>query len=225
MLITSNSCFFGHTKRSCSSRLYHIANPVASQYNTLSLFLLRSQNINTCPLNTSSFISCSTIVANPSIVPDFPTGLGSDVYSRSSTVALNAAAMPLIARYLEVIQARVTAVIPKAQILLMQSSGGSITVGASKQTPVHLITSGPAAGVLAAQFIGEATGRRVVEQARESQRIIRDRYEAGLAPASDVLRAAELVAQAESSRTSAVIDVHVTAAAIDRAVGRSGLKQ
>ena len=71
----------------------------------------------------------------------------------------------------------------------------------------------------------EATGRRVVEQARESQRIIRDRYEAGLAPASDVLRAAELVAQAESSRTSAVIDVHVTAAAIDRAVGRSGLKQ
>lgn len=71
----------------------------------------------------------------------------------------------------------------------------------------------------------EATGRRVVEQARESQRIIRDRYDAGLASASDVLRAAELVAQAESARTSAVIDVHVTAAAIDRAAGRSGSKQ
>jgi outer membrane protein TolC len=67
----------------------------------------------------------------------------------------------------------------------------------------------------------EAAGRRIVEQAHESQRIIRDRYDAGLASASDVLRAAELVAQAESARTSAVIDVHVTAAALDRAAGRS----
>jgi len=83
-------------------------------------------------------------------------------YERASTVALNAATVPLMARYLEVIQARVTAVIPKAQILLMQSSGGSITVGAAKQTPVHLITSGPAAGVLAAQFIGQATDREDV---------------------------------------------------------------
>ncbi len=101
-------------------------------------------------------------------LPDVCLSASSDVcreireYERASTVTLNAAAMPLMARYLEVIQARVTAVIPKAQILLMQSSGGSITVGASKQTPVHLITSGPAAGVLAAQFIGEATGRRDV---------------------------------------------------------------
>jgi len=70
----------------------------------------------------------------------------------------------------------------------------------------------------------EATGRRAVEQARESQRIIRDRYDAGLAPASDVLRAAELLAQAESARTGAIIDVHLTAAGIDRAVGRSGLE-
>lgn len=71
----------------------------------------------------------------------------------------------------------------------------------------------------------EAAGRRIVEQAKESQRIIRDRYDAGLASASDVLRAAELVAHAESTRTSAVIDVHVSAAAIDKAAGRSGSKQ
>ena len=71
----------------------------------------------------------------------------------------------------------------------------------------------------------EATGRRIVEQARESQRIVRDRYEAGLASASDVLRAAELLAQAESARTTAVIDVHVTAAALDWAAGRSGPTQ
>ena len=101
-------------------------------------------------------------------LPEVSLSASSDVcreireYERSSTVALNAATMPLMARYLEVVQARVTAVIPKAQVLLMQSSGGSMTVGAAKQTPVHLITSGPAAGVLAAQFIGRATGRENV---------------------------------------------------------------
>jgi outer membrane protein len=66
----------------------------------------------------------------------------------------------------------------------------------------------------------ERTGRRMVEQARESQRIIRDRYEAGLAPASEMLRAAELVAQAEAARIAAAIDVHVAVAALERATGR-----
>jgi outer membrane protein TolC len=66
----------------------------------------------------------------------------------------------------------------------------------------------------------ELVSRRMVEQALESQRIIRDRYEAGLAPASDVLRAAELLARAEAGRTAAIVDAHVTAAALDRAVGR-----
>jgi outer membrane protein len=66
----------------------------------------------------------------------------------------------------------------------------------------------------------ERTGRRMVEQARESQRIIRDRYEAGLAPASELLRAAELVAQAEAARIAAAINVHVAAAALERAAGR-----
>ena len=65
----------------------------------------------------------------------------------------------------------------------------------------------------------EAAERRIVEQARESQRMVRDRYEAGLSQAADVLRAAELVAQAEAARTAALMDLQVTAAALDRAVG------
>jgi outer membrane protein TolC len=68
----------------------------------------------------------------------------------------------------------------------------------------------------------EQATRRMVEQARESQRIIRDRYEAGLAPATDVLRAAELLARAESATTAALVDVHVTAAALERAAGTPG---
>jgi outer membrane protein len=66
----------------------------------------------------------------------------------------------------------------------------------------------------------EQTGRRMVEQARESQRIIRDRYGAGLTPASEMLRAAELVAQAEAASIAAAIDVHVATAALERAAGR-----
>jgi len=66
----------------------------------------------------------------------------------------------------------------------------------------------------------EAVGRAAVEQARESQRIIRDRYDAGMAPASDLLGANTAVLDAETLRTSTLVDLLVSAAALDRAVGR-----
>lgn len=61
--------------------------------------------------------------------------------------------------------------------------------------------------------------RAMVDQASESRRIIRERYEAGLAPASDLTRANELVLRAEATHIAALVDVHVTAAAVDRAAG------
>jgi N-methylhydantoinase A len=80
-------------------------------------------------------------------------------FERTSTVALNAAAMPVVARYLAALRERVERVLPASRVLLMRSNGGSMTVGAARQAPVHLIYSGPAAGVLACQFIGRLTGR------------------------------------------------------------------
>jgi N-methylhydantoinase A len=80
-------------------------------------------------------------------------------FERMSTVVLNAAAMPVMARYLGEIQPRVAAVAPRAQVLLMQSNGGSLTVTAARETPVRLVTSGPAGGALAVQQIGKATSR------------------------------------------------------------------
>ena len=80
-------------------------------------------------------------------------------FERMSTVALNAAAMPLVARYLEDIAPRIRSVLPNANILLMQSNGGSLTVDAAKDFPVRLITSGPAGGALAVQRIGHASER------------------------------------------------------------------
>jgi outer membrane protein len=66
----------------------------------------------------------------------------------------------------------------------------------------------------------QAVGRAAVDQARESQRIIRDRYEAGLAPVNDVLRAATAVLDADAQRVSALVDAITSAALLDRAVGR-----
>jgi outer membrane protein TolC len=71
----------------------------------------------------------------------------------------------------------------------------------------------------------EQASRQGITQARESQRIIRDRYEAGLAPASELLRAAGLLRQAEADRIAATVDLHVAIAALEYASGVAGLFQ
>ena len=78
-------------------------------------------------------------------------------FERMSTVVLNAAAMPLVTRYLEEITPRIQHVLPNAKVLLMQSNGGSLTVDAAQDYPVRMITSGPAGGALAVQRIGQST--------------------------------------------------------------------
>jgi outer membrane protein TolC len=66
----------------------------------------------------------------------------------------------------------------------------------------------------------EDAGRAALAQARESQRIIRDRYESGLATVTDVLRAAEATLDAESRATTAEMDAILQTVALDRALGR-----
>lgn len=63
-------------------------------------------------------------------------------------------------------------------------------------------------------------GRAAVAQAIEAQRIIRDRYDAGLATITDVLRAAEAVMNAESRATAAAMDVILETVTLDHATGR-----
>lgn len=64
-------------------------------------------------------------------------------------------------------------------------------------------------------------GRATAAQARESRRIVRDRYEAGLADISALLRAADAVTEADSLETATRIEVLVATAALSRALGRS----
>jgi outer membrane protein len=66
----------------------------------------------------------------------------------------------------------------------------------------------------------DAVGRAAVEQARESRRIIRDRYEAGLTDVASLLRAAEAVVQAETQQTASQVAVLTETASLERALGR-----
>jgi outer membrane protein TolC len=67
----------------------------------------------------------------------------------------------------------------------------------------------------------QKAGAAAVDQARESQRIIRDRFEAGIAPVNDVLRASTAVLDADGSRVAAVVDTMVAASLLRRALGRA----
>jgi outer membrane protein TolC len=73
---------------------------------------------------------------------------------------------------------------------------------------------------LAAARASEAVGRSAVEQARESRRIIRDRYEAGLSDVASLLRAAEALVQAETQQIRAQVAVLTETAALERTLGR-----
>ena len=66
----------------------------------------------------------------------------------------------------------------------------------------------------------DAVGRAAVDQARESRRIVRDRYEAGLTDVASLLRAAEGVLQAETQQTAAQVAVLTETAALQRTLGR-----
>ena len=63
-------------------------------------------------------------------------------------------------------------------------------------------------------------GRLAVALAKESQRIVRDRFDAGLAPVNDLLRSSMAVLEAESHQTAAATDVLISAALLERARGR-----
>lgn len=72
---------------------------------------------------------------------------------------------------------------------------------------------------LEAARASEAVGRAAATQARESRRIIRDRYESGLTDAATLLRAADAVEQAEAQQTAARVNVLTASAALHHAIG------
>jgi len=73
---------------------------------------------------------------------------------------------------------------------------------------------------LEAARASDAVGRAAADQARESRRIIRDRYESGLTDAALLLRSADSVQQAEAQQIAARVNVLTATASLQRAMGR-----
>ena len=73
---------------------------------------------------------------------------------------------------------------------------------------------------LEAARASQIAGRAAADQARESHRIIRDRYDSGLTDIVSLLRASEAVVDAEEAQTSADVGVVVATAELNRAIGK-----
>jgi outer membrane protein TolC len=73
---------------------------------------------------------------------------------------------------------------------------------------------------LEAARASEAVGRAAADQARESRRMIRDRYESGLTDVAMLLRSADAVQQADAQQIAARVNVLTATATLQQAIGR-----
>jgi N-methylhydantoinase A len=79
-------------------------------------------------------------------------------FERTSTTALNAYLQPVVADYLNRLEADLAEQGFGGQVLIVQSNGGVMTVEMAKARPVRTALSGPAAGVIAAAHIATSAG-------------------------------------------------------------------
>jgi N-methylhydantoinase A len=96
--------------------------------------------------------------------PELDVSLSSEVwpefreYFRTSTAIVNAAVRPIVARYLSTIMDSLADFDLRRRFYIMQSSGGVMTAGTATRLPVHIIESGPAAGLVGASHLGRTKG-------------------------------------------------------------------
>ena len=81
-------------------------------------------------------------------------------YERTSTTVVNAYVRPVVETYVTSLEARMRRIGVTVPLTIMQSNGGVLPAGLAAENPVCIIESGPAAGVVGAQRLGELTGVR-----------------------------------------------------------------
>jgi len=79
-------------------------------------------------------------------------------YERTSEAVVNAYIKPVVVKYMQALQATLTNLGVKAPLLIMQSSGGMMSVELSAEKPMYIIECGPAAGVVGSSFISKKLG-------------------------------------------------------------------
>jgi N-methylhydantoinase A len=79
-------------------------------------------------------------------------------YFRASTTIVNAAIAPIVSNYLNRMESKLKSLGFNGHLCVMQSNGGVCTSEIACRKPVHLVESGPAAGVMVAAHIGMFSG-------------------------------------------------------------------
>lgn len=104
------------------------------------------------------------------LLPGVPVTAATDIsrqwreYERSNTAALNAFIQPVVASYVH----RLEGLLDERRIAsgsryLMQSGGGTMNFAETERSPIHLVESGPVAGVIGAAYLARVAGlERVV---------------------------------------------------------------
>jgi len=96
--------------------------------------------------------------------PGVPVVLSSDVcpeyreYPRTSTTVVNTVLLPRVGPYIRRLEERIGARGVPSGLHLMTSAGGIMAAHTAERAPIHLIESGPAAGVIGAVFIARLAG-------------------------------------------------------------------
>lgn len=96
--------------------------------------------------------------------PDLPVTVSSELvpqiqeYERTSTTVVNAYIRPVIERYARKLEERLKAIGISVPLNIMQSNGGVLPGELAARKPIFIIESGPAAGVVGAQRLGDRLG-------------------------------------------------------------------
>ena len=97
-------------------------------------------------------------------LPDIYVSLSVDVlpeireYERTSTTVVNSYLGPIIKNYLDSLTDQLGATEISAPVHIMQSNGGIMSARQATETPVKIVESGPAAGVVGGDEIGKRVG-------------------------------------------------------------------
>ena len=79
-------------------------------------------------------------------------------YERTSTTVVNAYVRPVVEQYLGALERSLAGIGIRAPLLIMQSNGGIMTAAIAREKPIHMIESGPVAGVMGALHLGNKIG-------------------------------------------------------------------
>ncbi|MCL5286413.1 MAG: hydantoinase/oxoprolinase family protein [Acidobacteria bacterium] len=80
-------------------------------------------------------------------------------FERTATTVINAYLSPVMSRYLQEIEGHAkSAARRRARVRIMQSNGGIVSARAASREPVRTILSGPAGGILGAQYVAQLAG-------------------------------------------------------------------